>query len=297
MRLWRTPQPQSTVSPPDGHGKEARRSKRATAAGSLHDHDTREAIKRPQPKWKRHDNQEEDLGIAGTSMLARHRPRGTGARARLAGPERADCAADAEAAGPTPSHLLQVAVSPRRHWWGARRAAAAVVLAVMIGLGAGWLARGALWQHTSGLDALAQVGAELHRMAARGDVASSIELDRERLMLELRKALAHEVKVPDLEPMGLHLIGGRVLPIALGDAAAQLLDADDFGARFALYLVRPDPGTPLDFQPVAGDDIAGLAWAYEEFRCLLIGDAAPDRLLAISQAVRAELDADEAANG
>jgi anti-sigma factor RsiW len=134
-------------------------------------------------------------------------------------------------------------------------------------------------------------------MAAWGDVASPIESDRQRLKLELSKALAHEVKVPDLGPMGLHFVGGRALPIALGDAAAQLLYADDSGARFTLYLVRPDLGAPPNFQPVAGDGVSGLAWAYEEFHCLLIGDAAPDRLLAISQAVRAQLDADESVDG
>jgi anti-sigma factor RsiW len=186
---------------------------------------------------------------------------------------------------------------PRRHWWDARRAAAAAVLAVTIGFGAGWLARGTLWQHASDLDRLAQAGAELHRVAARGDVAKPIESDKRRLKLELSQALAHEVEIPDLEPMGLHLVGGRVLPIALGDAAAQLLYADDSGARFTLYLVRPDLGALPNFQSVAGDGVSGLVWAYEEFHCLLIGDAAPDRLLEISQAVQAQLDTDDSADG
>jgi hypothetical protein len=48
---------------------------------------------------------------------------------------------------------------------------------------------------------------------------------------------------------------------------------------------------------VAESGVTGLVWPYEEFHCLLIGDAAPDRLLTISQAVQSQLDADESADG
>ena len=34
------------------------------------------------------------------------------------------------------------------------------------------------------------------------------------------------------------------------------------------------------------DDLAGLAWSYEEFHCLLIADAAPERLREVSRAIR-----------
>ena len=134
-------------------------------------------------------------------------------------------------------------------------------------------------------------------MASRGDVPGPIERDERRLEAELAQALAHDVRIPDLEQVGLRLVGGRALPIAVGKTAAQLLYADGSGARFTLYLVRPDPREAGEFRPLSDGEIAGLAWPYEEFHCLLIGDAPRGRLVAISQAVRAELDAGDFGRG
>ena len=62
---------------------------------------------------------------------------------------------------------------------------------------------------------------------------------------------------------------------------------------FASQFPRPADG----FEPVAAAGVPGVVWPYEEFHCLLIGDAPRERLLLISRAVQAELDGDGAEPG
>ena len=87
---------------------------------------------------------------------------------------------------------------------------------------------------------------------------------------QLSRSLGHPVEIPDLAQVGLRLVGGRALPLAVGQAAAQLTYEDDAGARFTLYLVRPALGQP-DFREIDDAGIAGVVWPYEEFHCLLVG--------------------------
>ena len=89
--------------------------------------------------------------------------------------------------------------------------------------------------------------------------------------------------IPDLEEVGLRLVGGRALPIAVGKTAAQLAYADAAGGRFTLYLVRPDARTAAGFQQVEAASTAGVVWPYEEFHCLLLGNAPRERLIAIAR--------------
>lgn len=185
----------------------------------------------------------------------------------------------------------------RTHRAGLRRLAAAAMLALTVGGGAGWLVHDRLPGQARPLDEVARLGTDLHRMAARGELPGALEPDRRQLEILLSQALAHEVQVPELDRLGLRLVGGRALPIATGQYAAQLVYEDAAEARFTLYLVHPGPRPADGFEPVAAAGVPGVVWPYEEFHCLLIGDAPRERLLLISRAVQAELDGDGAEPG
>ena len=185
----------------------------------------------------------------------------------------------------------------RDRWLGMRRVVAAAVAASVIGFGGGWFAHDSQRTTLNTLDSFARLGVDLHDMTARGELRSPIENDVGKLRTQLSQALAHEIQVPDLGLVGLHLVGGRALPIAAGKTAAQLIYTDPSGTRFTLYFVRPEPRAAAGFQPLSDAAVAGLVWPYEEFHCLLLGDAPRTRLLEISQAVQAQLDADDSPAG
>ena len=181
---------------------------------------------------------------------------------------------------------------------GRWRIAAAVLLALLAGGGTGWLANDLVSAATGPTDGLARAGVALHRMAASGEDSAGLpERDRGQLAAQLSRSLAHPVEIPDLAQVGLRLVGGRALPFAVGQAAAQLTYEDEAGARFTLYLVRPGSREAADFRRVDDGGIAGLVWPYEEFHCLLLGDAPRDRLLEIAQTVQAQLDAEGSSEG
>lgn len=186
-------------------------------------------------------------------------------------------------------------LTPRRLYERSRRrslpVAIAAALALTVGLAGGWWAHGMREAPPPAVATLARLGADLHRLELQGRLDTPMEVDPRRLAAGLSQALAHPLAIPDLEAAGLQLVGGRALPIATASTAAQLIYVDATGLRFTLYLVRPETIRDPSTEPLHADDLAGLAWSYEEFHCLLIADASPERLRQVSRAIQAQLDA------
>jgi anti-sigma factor RsiW len=173
---------------------------------------------------------------------------------------------------------------------GWRLTAAAALVALIAGAGAGWLAHARLAQTTDSMAVLARAAVDIEQMASRGDLPGQVRPPVPELSAQLSQALAHPVQIPDLEAVGLRLVGGRALPIALGKNAAQLAYADSDGGRFTLYLVRPDTRMAAGFHQLEAGQTAGVVWPYEEFHCLLLGSAPRERLIAIARVVQTQLD-------
>jgi anti-sigma factor RsiW len=204
---------------------------------------------------------------------------------------------DGEARTPLPIRRTADRLLRERHR-GRWRIAAAVLLALLTGGGTGWLANDLLSAAAEPTDGLARAGVALHRMAASGEGPAGLaERDEGRLAAQLSRSVGHSVEIPDLAQVGLRLVGGRALPLAVGQAAAQLTYADEAGARFTLYLVRPRPPDASDFREVDDAGLAGVVWPYEEFHCLLVGDAPRGRMLEVAHAVQAQLDAEGSSEG
>jgi anti-sigma factor RsiW len=171
-----------------------------------------------------------------------------------------------------------------------RRIAVAALVALIIGTGAGWVARDLVLASAEPADAIAREGIRWHRLASGEPPAGLAESDRRRLSEQLSQTLDHPVPIPDLARLGLRLLGGRALPTAAGEAAAQLSYEDASGIRFTLYLVQPRPLGIADLRRIEAEGVNAFSWPYEEFRCVLVGDAPPDRLLGIARAVQAQID-------
>jgi anti-sigma factor RsiW len=100
----------------------------------------------------------------------------------------------------------------------------------------------------------------------------------------LSKRLGYDVRAPDLGPIGLKLVGGRLLPGASGAGAALLMYEGPSGERFTIYCVRaPSPETALRYQ-VAGP-VAAFYWVDDNRGFVVAGPADRDRLLKVAQSV------------
>ena len=199
---------------------------------------------------------------------------------------------DGEARTPLPVRRTADRLLRERHR-GRWRIAAAVLLALLAGSGTGWLANDFFSATPEPTDGLARAGVALHQMAPGEGPAGLAERDEGRMAAQLSRSLGHPVEIPDLAQVGLRLVGGRALPLAVGQAAAQLTYEDDAGARFTLYLVRPAPPKPAtSARSTTRGSPASSGLTRNSTACWSGRPRA--RLLVIAQAVQTQLDAENA---
>ena len=97
--------------------------------------------------------------------------------------------------------------------WTALAAAAAVV-AFLVGGAAGWVARGASAAAPSSFDTFTADALEAYKLYVV-EVRHPVEVpgsERAHLTQWLSKRLGSELRIPDLQSIGLKLVGGRLLP-------------------------------------------------------------------------------------
>jgi anti-sigma factor RsiW len=165
--------------------------------------------------------------------------------------------------------------------WSGMLVAAALCLAV--GLAGGWIGRGYRVAADAGQAALVAEAVAAHSLYSR-EVLHPVEVRAEEdghLAAWLSKRLDRRLALPDLRPLGLDLVGGRLLP-AQGRPAAQLMYEDAAGRRVTFLVVAAsDAGeTPLRYG--AADGLTSLTWSEETIRCVLVGDLPRDRLREIA---------------
>jgi anti-sigma factor RsiW len=192
---------------------------------------------------------------------------------------------------PVPERLtLPRLMGRRRGLWWARAAAAVLLLAV--GAAGGWLAHDRLGGTRVGSSAVAAYGVEAHRVFTN-EVRHAVEVDAsqdEHLIAWLSKRLDHPLRAPDLKPLGLELLGGRLLVTPDGEPAAQLMYEDASAARFTLYVTRHLEPRPTAFRWSEEQGLGAFYWQERDMGYAIIGAAPKDRLLAISRRVYAELE-------
>src|SRR5215218_4575104 len=100
----------------------------------------------------------------------------------------------------------------RRSWRAL--AAAAILLAFLGGGVAGWLARGATALAPNDLEVLTSEAMNAHKLYTI-EVRHPVEVpgeQRDHLVQWLSKRVGYELRAPELEPINLKLVGGRLLP-------------------------------------------------------------------------------------
>jgi len=168
-------------------------------------------------------------------------------------------------------------------------AAAVILMAIVLGGAAGWWARGAaaggVQERYVTADALRAY--QLYVVEVRHPVEVS-GAERDHLVRWLSKRLDYDVVAPELENLGLKLVGGRLLPGRKAPAAFFMYEGSS-GERFTLYCARSrTPDTAMRFS--SEGQVAAFNWVDGDVVYVVSGEADKDALQKIAQAMYEQLE-------
>jgi anti-sigma factor RsiW len=191
---------------------------------------------------------------------------------------------------PTPDRLSIARLARRRRNGWIAAAAAAALVALIAGGAAGWFARGAAAVSPSDLERYTADAFNAYRLYVV-EVRHPVEVpgdERPHLTQWLSKRVGTPVRIPELEKMGLKLVGGRLLPGPTGPTAFFMYETPS-GERFTLYCGQTkDQATALRY--IAGDHNAAYYWVDGDLFYVLTGPAEREKLHAIAQAAYDQID-------
>lgn len=185
------------------------------------------------------------------------------------------------------SLLARERVRRQQHWL---RTAAAVLLFLLGGAG-GWIAR-EVWPNL-GASASAMLASTVSEEAIAAHRTFSVETrhpvevganEEAHLVQWLSKRIGHRVIAPDLNGLGFHLIGGRLLP-AESRPAAWFMYEDGKGTRLSCYFLSADPGRQTEFKYRNQNGIGAFYWVDEGLAYAITGNADRDLLLKVADIV------------
>ena len=195
----------------------------------------------------------------------------------------------AVAGEPVPARFdLDRLVRGGRKW--TRIAAAAVLLAFLAGGGAGWAGRG-FWDGGPSAKAVTAEAIDAHRLYVV-EVRHPVEVsgsDATHLSQWLSRRVGYALRAPDLDPLGLKLIGGRLLPSLAGTAAAFFMYEGASGERFTIYCRRTQaPESALRYR--AAGMIGTFFWVEDAVGFVVSGPPDRARLQTIAEAAYGQLE-------
>jgi anti-sigma factor RsiW len=189
---------------------------------------------------------------------------------------------------PSQLNVARLAYRRRNRWIAA--AAAAVLAAFATGGVVGWKARGVETPSPSDLTRFTADALEAYRLYVV-EVRHPVEVpgdQRPHLVEWLSKRLGSPLLAPQLDKMGLKLVGGRLLPGPTGATAFFMYEGPS-GERFTLYCGHTsDQETALRY--TAGDQNAAYYWVDQNLAYVLSGPAERDKLRDIAQAAYDQID-------
>ncbi len=173
--------------------------------------------------------------------------------------------------------------------WAAMAAAAAIV-AFILGGGTGWLARGASAAAPTGFDVIASEALDAYKLYVV-EVRHPVEVpgsERAHMTQWLSKRLGEDLRIPDLQAIGLKLIGGRLLPGPTGAAAFYMYESPS-GERFTIYCAKAGvPQTALRY--TKDEQFAAFYWVDDKIAYVVSGPADRERLESVTKSVYEQTD-------
>jgi anti-sigma factor RsiW len=190
---------------------------------------------------------------------------------------------------PVPSRLDLDRLARRGRSWKTL-AAAAVLVAFVAGGAAGWLARGANVLGPNGLEIFTSDAIDAHQLYTV-EVRHPVEVpasDADHLVKWLSKRVGYNLLAPDLTPLGLKLVGGRLLPGPTG-AAAFFMYENASGERFTIYSARSnEPDTAMRYNVSA--NCSAFYWVDGDVAYVVSGPPDRDVLSKVATAAYEQFD-------
>lgn len=191
-----------------------------------------------------------------------------------------------------PPRRLKPARLARRLRRGALAGAAAAALAAFLAGGAaGWYLRGAGASGQPDLRRFTADALDAYRLYTV-EVRHPVEVpgaERPHLVQWLSKRVGSPVRAPQLEKMGLRLVGGRLLPGPTGASAFFMYESPS-GERFTLYCGQTtDRATALRY--IASGHDSAFYWVDGKLFYVVSGPADRAQLYAVASAAYDEIDA------
>jgi anti-sigma factor RsiW len=174
-----------------------------------------------------------------------------------------------------------------RRW--SRLAAAAALLAFIVGGAAGWFGRD-VWEGAGPTRAVTTEALDAHKLYI-AEVRHPIEVrgNESHLNPWLSRRIGYAMPIPNLDPFGLKLLGGRLLPGAAGRAAALYMYEGATGERFTLYCRRDQaPHTALRYR--ASGAVGSYFWIHDDMVFVVSGPADRARLQKVAESVYDQLE-------
>jgi anti-sigma factor RsiW len=198
----------------------------------------------------------------------------------------------AVASEPVPERIKldQVIKHVRSHGRSWAALAAAATIAFVVGGAAGWMARGAAAAGPTGFDTITADALDAYKLYVV-EVRHPVEVpgsERTHMTQWLSKRLGSELRIPDLQSIGLKLVGGRLLPGATGAAAFYMYEAAS-GERFTIYCAKAaEPESALRYK---GDDSsAAFYFVDDKVAYVVSGPADRDRLEKVTKTIYEQVD-------
>jgi anti-sigma factor RsiW len=174
------------------------------------------------------------------------------------------------------------------------RWAAAAVMLIGLGVGAGWFVRPLIDPSPSASDILIASAVNAHTVFV-AENRHAVEVwakEQDHLVTWLSDRLATRIGTPDLMVEGFNLVGGRLLP---GDPktgrAAQLMYENAAAERVTIYITDALPDHAATYQFADINQTDAYYWANAFITCTVVGTLPEAQMKALSQAVYKQLTA------
>jgi anti-sigma factor RsiW len=186
--------------------------------------------------------------------------------------------------------LIQQRLAQRRFPW---RAAAAVLLAFVLGGAGGWFVRFGAPQPTLTISLLSQLSeqAVANHMVYTADQKRPTELgadQRDDLARWVTNRLKHKVAPPDLAGDGYSYIGGRLAATPDGPAGLFMYDGKQ-GVRLTVFVLPLSDAKNSPMQHVESAKVDGIAWIEKGIGYTVVGKLPQEELRHLAEQVRQQL--------